>query len=171
MPNHIDTHSSASCSFCGKSQSQVRRAHQRPRSHLDLRQVYCPVAAHHCHREPAARAGSASQPPQEPESKNTLAEARRVRHRPGARQEGAVRGGLQPLQAHLVGDGIGRGRGAGEDQHTACRPHGLRQDPAGPNPGACSGRPVLHRGRHLRHGGRLRGRGRGEHPASPHTGR
>ena len=30
MPNHIDTHSSASCSFCGKSQSQVRRLIRGP---------------------------------------------------------------------------------------------------------------------------------------------
>ena len=62
-------------------------------------------------------------------------------------------------------------RRAGQEQHPAARPHGLRQDPARPDAGAHPQRPVRHRRRHGAHRGRLRRRGRREHPAQADPGR
>ena len=60
MPDYSDTHATISCSFCGKSQTPGQAAHQGPRPHLHLRQVHCPVAAHHRKR------GAPTAPPTPP---------------------------------------------------------------------------------------------------------
>ena len=60
---------------------------------------------------------------------------------------------------------------AGEVQHPAHRPHRLRQDPPGADPGPDAQRPVRDRGRHGADRGGLRRRGRREHPPQAHPGR
>ena len=64
-----------------------------------------------------------------------------------------------------------RRRRAGQVEHPAARPHGLRQDVPGPDAGPHAQRPLRHRRRHRAHRGRLRGRGRREHPPEAHPGR
>ena len=95
--------------------------------------------------------------------------ARPVRHQPGAGQEGPVGRGLQPLQAGQRRPPGRRGR-APEVERAAGRTDRQRQDAAGPDPGPGPGRAVLHRRRDLADRGRLRRRGRREHPAAAHPG-
>ena len=64
-----------------------------------------------------------------------------------------------------------RRRRAGQVEHPAARPHRLRQDAAGPDAGPHAQRAVRHRRRHRAHRGRLRRRGRREHPAQADPGR
>ena len=64
-----------------------------------------------------------------------------------------------------------RRRRAGQVEHPADRPHRLRQDAAGPDAGPHAQRAVRHRRRHGAHRGRLRRRGRREHPPQAHPGR
>ncbi len=87
--------------------------------------------------------------------------ARRIRHRPGARQEGAGRRRPQPLQA---ADARRRrlGRRNRQVEHPADRPDRLRQDAAGPHAGPDPQRAVRHRRRHHADRSRLRRRGRRE---------
>ena len=95
-----------------------------------------------------------------------------VRGRPGARQAHALGGGLQPLQARA--DDAVRGRAgprAAEVQHPPARAHRLRQDAARPDAGQDPQRPVRDRRRHRAHRGRLRRRGRREHPPQADPGR
>jgi hypothetical protein len=87
-------------------------------------------------------AGAARRCPKPPDIKSILDD---YVDRPGARQEGASRRGLQPLQAHQR-QPARRGRAA-EEQHPAHRPHGLGQDAPGPDPGAHPRRALRHRGR------------------------
>ena len=63
-----------------------------------------------------------------------------------------------------------RGR-APEVERAARRADGLRQDAPGPDPRPRPGRPVLHRRRDVPDRGRLRRRGRREHPAAADPGR
>ena len=63
-----------------------------------------------------------------------------------------------------------RGR-AGQVQHPAARPDRLRQDAPGPDPRPHAERAVRHRRRHRPDRGRLRRRGRREHPAQADPGR
>ena len=69
------------------------------------------------------------------------------------------------------GPGPPRRRRAGQVEHPAARPHRLRQDAAGPDAGPHAERALRHRRRHRAHRGRLRGRGRREHPPQAHPGR
>ncbi len=87
---------------------------------------------------------------------------RRLRHRPGPRQEGPLRRGPQPLQAPRPRDEAQRRR-AGEVEHPADRPDRVGQDPARPDARPHPGRPLHHGGRHDPDRGRLCRRGRGEH--------
>ena len=64
-----------------------------------------------------------------------------------------------------------RRRRAGQVQHPAARPHRLRQDAAGPDAGPHAQRALRHRRRHRPHRGRLRRRGRREHPPQADPGR
>ena len=67
--------------------------------------------------------------------------------------------------------GQGRPRRAGQVQHPAHRPHRLRQDLPRPDPRPDAQRPVRDRRRDRAHRGRLRRRGRREHPAQADPGR
>ena len=62
------------------------------------------------------------------------------------------------------------GHRAAEEQHPAARSHRLRQDAAGADAGAHPQRALRDRRRHGAHRGRLRGRGRREHPAQADPG-
>ena len=95
----------------------------------------------------------------------------RLHHRPGPRQEDPLGRRLQPLQADPVRRDRRRRRRAGQVEHPADRPDRLRQDAAGADAGAHAQRAVRHRRRHRAHRGRLRRRGRREHPAQAHPGR
>ena len=88
--------------------------------------------------------------------------SRRLRDRPGARQEGALGGGPQPLQASGPRDEAQRRR-TGQVQHPADRSHRLGQDPARPDPRPDPRRALHHGRRHDPYRGRLCRRGRGEH--------
>ena len=122
------------------------------------------------HRGGASRdAASQDVEHQAPEPAPDQGRARPVRHQPGAGQEGPVGGGLQPLQAGQRRPPGRRGR-APEVERPAGRADRLGQDAAGPDPGARPRRPVLHRRRDVADRGRLRRRGRREHPAATHPG-
>ena len=143
-----------------------QEAHRRPRR-LHLRRVHRSLQRDHRrgadgsadlrHREPPQAAGDLRRP-------------RRVRRRPGGVQAHAVGRGLQPLQAR-ADDAVRRQRHrAAEVQHPAARPDGLRQDAARPDARPDPQRPVRDRRRHGADRGRLRRRGRREHPAQAHPG-
>ena len=107
---------------------------------------------------------------QAPEPAPDQGRPRPVRDQPGAGQEGPLRGGLQPLQAGQRRPPGRRGR-APEVERAARRPDRQRQDAPRPDPRPRAGRAVLHRRRDVAHGGRLRRRGRREHPAAADPGR
>ena len=143
------------------------QADRRP-GRLHLRRVHQPVPGDHRGgdaRDAAAqgRDVEASQPAPD------QGRARPVRHQPGASQEGPLGRRLQPLQAGQRRQPGRRGRAAEVERH-ARRADRQRQDPARPDPGPRPGRPVLHRRRHVADRGRLRRRGRREHPAAADPG-
>ena len=105
------------------------------------------------------------------EAARDLRRAEGVRRRPGAGQAHALGRGLQPLQAR-PDDAVGRrGHRAAEVQHPAARPDRLRQDAARADARAHPQRPVRDRRRHGADRGRLRRRGRREHPPQADPGR
>ena len=104
-----------------------------------------------------------------PEPAPDQGRARPVRHQPGAGQEGPLGRGLQPLQAGQRRPRRRRRR-APEVERPARRADRLGQDAARPDAGPRPRRPVLHRRRDLADRGRLRRRGRREHPAAAHPG-
>ena len=106
-----------------------------------------------------------------PEAAGDLRRAQRVRRRAGAGQAHALGGGLQPLQARADDAGRRRRHRAAEVEHPAARPDGLRQDAARADARADPQRPVRDRRRHGADRGRLRRRGRREHPPQAHPGR
>ena len=155
------------CSFCGKSQRQVKKLIAGP-GRVHLRRVHRSLQRDH--RRGVLAAGHPR--PREPaEAQGDLRDPLRLRHRAGGGQARSVGGGLQPLQARADGGRRRRRRRAAEVEHPADRPHRLRQDAAGADPGPHPQRAVRHRRRHRADRGRLRGRGRGEHPAQAHPGR
>ena len=169
MPSQRNSRIQYHCSFCGKTQDQVRRLIAGPGRGLHLRRVRRAVPRDHRGGGQPAPQKAKFPAARVPTPQAHLRAAQRVRHRPGPGQEGPLRRRLQPLQAHRRRDADRRGR-AGEEQHPPRRPHRLRQDPPGPDPGQDPRRALLHRRRHRPHRGRLRRRGRGEHPPPPHPG-
>ena len=155
------------CSFCGKSQRQVKKLIAGPGVYIcdeciDLcneiidEELTDPGPARS--RQPAQAAGDLRRP-------------ERLRRRAGGGQAHAVRGGLQPLQARADGRAGRRRCRAAEVEHPAARPHRLRQDAARPDAGADPERAVRDRRRDGADRGRLRRRGRREHPAQADPGR
>ena len=143
------------------------QAHRRS-GRLHLRRVHQPVPGDH--RGGAARDAAPEERELEaPEPAPDQGRARPVRHQPGAGQEGPLGRGLQPLQAGQRRPPGRRGR-APEVERAAGRPDRFGQDAARPDPGARARRPVLHRRRDVADRGRLRRRGRREHPAAAHPG-
>ena len=106
--------------------------------------------------------------PRPPRNLRTLG---RVRHRPGARQEGPLRRRLQPLQAHPAARQPATTSSWRRATSCSIGPTGCRQDAAGADARPDPQRALRHRRRHHAHRGRLRRRGRGEHPAPPPPGR
>ena len=94
-----------------------------------------------------------------------------VRGRPGRRQARALGRRLQPLQARPDRAIRGDGRRAAEVEHHAARADRLRQDAACPDAGADPQRPLRDRRRDGADRGRLRRRGRREHPPEADPGR
>ena len=134
---------------------------------LHLRRVHRPVQRHHrrgAHRDHRAQLRGPAQ------AAGDLRVPERLRGRAGVRQEDPLGGRLQPLQA-----GAGRtppsttGR-AGQVQHPAARADRVWQDAAGPDAGPDAQRALRHRRRHRPDRGRLRRRGRREHPAEADPG-
>ena len=149
-----------------------QEADRRPRR-LHLRRVHRPVQRDHRGGAERGLRGDVGRPAQ---AARDLRVPRPVRHRPGHRQEVAVRRRLQPLQAragrdHRLRARQGRARRARQVEHPAARPHRLRQDAARADAGPHAQRAVRHRRRHRADGGRLRRRGRREHPAQADPGR
>ncbi len=145
-----------------------QEADRRPRR-LHLRRVHRSLqrdhrrgadrAAHVRAREPAQAGGDLRRP-------------ERVRGRPGDRQAGALGRRLQPLQARPDDADRDRWRDrAAEVEHHAARPHRVRQDAARPDAGQDPQRPLRDRRRDGADRGRLRRRGRREHPPEADPGR
>ena len=143
-----------------------QEAHRRPRR-VHLRRVHRPLQRDHRgralrdHRAQARRAAQAA---------GDLPVPRRVRGGPGPGQEGPLGRGLQPLQADPGRREGCRGR-APEVQHHDPGPHRLREDLPRADPRPHAERPLRDRRRHRAHRGRLRRRGRREHPAEADPGR
>ena len=165
MTERDDRRRHTRCSFCGKSQEQVQQADRRA-GRVHLRRVHRPLPGDHRGGQPPHRAEAGKRRSQIPNPQVIADAAQPVRHRPGARQEGpsvAVYNHYKRVAAAHAD----RRRRAREEQHPAGRPHRLRQDAAGPDAGQDPRRALLHRRRHRADRGRLRRRGRREHPAAP----
>ena len=167
MARPTDSNEQLLCSFCGKSQRQVKKLIAGP-GRLHLRRVHRSLQRDH--RRGADR--SSDLRPREPaQAEGDLRRAQRVRRRAGAGQAHALRRGLQPLQARADDAGGRRRHRAAEVEHPAARADRLRQDAARADAREDPQRPVRDRRRHGAHRGRLRRRGRREHPAEAHPGR
>ena len=168
MARPTDSNEQLLCSFCGKSQRQVKKLIAGPGVYI------CDECIDLCNEIIDEELdGRSDLRPREPsEAEGDLVGPPGVRGRPGARQAHALGRGLQPLQAR-PDDAVGRRAGprAAEVQHPAARSHGLRQDAAGPDARQDPQRPVRDRRRHGADRGRLRRRGRGEHPPQADPGR
>ena len=119
----------------------------RARRRLHLRRLHRALPV-----DPRPGAAAAGRPQdalhRHPDPARDQGTARRLRDRPGARQEGPVGRRAQPLQAAGPRRGSrDRGR-ARQVEHPPDRPDRLRQDPAGPDPGPDPQRPLRHRRRH-----------------------
>ena len=144
-----------------------QEADRRP-GRLHLRRVHRSLQRDH--RRGAHRSADVRHR-QPAEAEGDLRRAQRVRRRAGAGQAHALRSGLQPLQAR-ADDAVRRlGHRAAEVQHPAARADRLRQDAARADARADPQRPVRDRRRHGADRGRLRRRGRREHPAQADPGR
>ena len=134
---------------------------------VHLRRVHRPLQRDH--RRGALRPAGVR--PREPaQAARNLRRARRLRRRPGPLQAHAVGRRLQPLQAR-PDDDVGRVRHrAAEVEHPAARSDRLRQDAARADARADPQRAVRDRRRDRADGGRLRRRGRREHPAEADPG-
>ena len=167
MARPTDSNEQLLCSFCGKSQRQVKKLIAGP-GRLHLRRVHRSLQRDH--RRGADRSADLRHR-QPAEAEGDLRRAQRVRRRPGAGQAHALGGGLQPLQARAHDAGRRRRHRAAEVQHPAARTDRLRQDAARADAGADPQRPVRDRRRDRADRGRLRRRGRREHPAQADPGR
>ena len=155
------------CSFCGKSQKQVKKLIAGPGVYIcdECIDLCNDIIAEELAETTGVVVRGAAQAP------GDLRVPERLRDRPGVRQEDPVGGGLQPLQAGPGRSGPGvRGR-AGQVEHPPARTDRLRQDAAGPDPGPDAQRALRHRRRHGADRGRLRRRGRREHPPQADPGR
>ncbi|CAA9543484.1 MAG: ATP-dependent Clp protease ATP-binding subunit ClpX, partial [uncultured Thermomicrobiales bacterium] len=137
---------------------------RRPEPGLHLRRVRPALPGNHRRRRPAKPAQRTRLDPH-PHPAQTLRTAQPVRRRSGPGEKDPFRRRLQPLQADQRRPRKRGRRRAAEEQHSARRPDRLRQDPPGPNPRQAARRAVLDRRRHRLDRGRLRRRGRREHPA------
>ena len=168
MARPTDSNEQLLCSFCGKSQRQVKKLIAGP-GRLHLRRVHRSLQRDHrrgAHRSAVVR------PREPPEAAGDLLGPRRVRRR--ARRTAkrtlsvAVYNHYKRVQMMQSDDARHR---AAEVEHPAARPDRLRQDAARPDAGPDPQRPVRDRRRHGADRGRLRRRGRREHPPQADPGR
>ena len=153
-----DTKNTLYCSFCGKSQHEVRKLIAGPTVFI------CDECVELCMdiiREENKNSFVKSRDGVPTPGRDLLG-ARRLCDRPGPRQEGALGRRSQSLQAHQPRQQEQRRR-ARQVQHPAGRPDRLRQDAAGPDAGPHP-RCAVHDGRrHDADRSRLCRRGRREH--------
>ena len=145
------------------------QAHRGP-GRLHLRRVHQPVPGDHR----GGDAGGAQDAPGPAEAPEPAPDHRRTLDQYVISQEKAKKVLSVAVYNHYkrINAGVGgRRRRAPEVQRPAGRADRLGQDAARPDAGAHPRRPVLHRGRDLADRGRLRRRGRREHPAAPDPGR
>ena len=120
------------CSFCGKSADTVAKLITGP-SGAHLRRMRRDVQ-----RDPARgqeQNARRPRPRHAPHAPGDEGLHRPVRDRPGRREKGRVRRGVQPFQAHTVAHSARRRRrGNREKQHPAHRPHRHGQDASSPRP-------------------------------------
>ena len=154
------TKKNAFCSFCRKSYRDVGPLVEGPGDVyicgecIDLCQSILGTGA-------AAPRHEQATVPRDTHSSRDRRPTGSVCHRPGCGQEGAGRGGSQPLQAS--GTGLGRRRRRHRKvEHSADWAHRFRQDIAGPNDGPHSERALCDRRRHDLDRSRLRWRRRRE---------
>ena len=163
-----DDDANLSCSFCGKSQREVKKliAGRRSTSATSASSSATTSSPRSTARKRAAApdlAGSQAAGDQGRSLDEYVIGQEQRQEDPGG-------GGAQPLPAHREPDLRGR-RGAAEGQHPAAGPHRLGQDAARADPGAHPRRAVHDRRRHHAHRGGLRRRGRREHHPEPAAGR
>ena len=166
MARATDGNEQLLCSFCGKSQRQVKKLIAGPGVYI------CDECIDLCNEiiDEELTTPAHARPRQPPAPEGDLRGPERLRRRPGGGEAHALGRRLQPLQARADGDGRGRGR-ALEVEHPAARPDRLREDAARPDARADPERPVRDRRRDGAHRGRLRRRGRREHPPQADPGR
>ena len=155
------------CSFCGKSQRQVKKLIAGPGVYI------CDECIDLCNEiiDEELTAPDDARPRQPPAPAGHLRGAERLRRLPGGGEADALGGGLQPLQARPHGAARRGRRRAAEVEHPPARPDRLRQDAARADARADPQRPVRDRGRDRADRGRLRRRGRREHPPQADPGR
>ena len=168
MARPTDSNEQLLCSFCGKSQRQVKKLIAGPGVYI------CDECIDLCNEiiDEELTAPPSFELESLPKPRRDLRRPAGVRRRPGDREAGALGRRLQPLQARSDDAERRRGRDrAAEVEHHAARPDRLRQDAARPDPGADPQRPVRDRRRDRADRGRLRRRGRREHPPEADPGR
>ncbi len=155
------------CSFCGKSQKQVKKLIAGPGVYI------CDECIDLCNEiiEEELSETQEFKLERAPQAPRDLRLPERLRDRPGAGEEGPVGRRLQPLQADPGRRRRGRRGRAAEVEHHAARAHRVRQDAPRADARPHAERPVRHRRRHGADRGRLRRRGRREHPAEADPGR
>ena len=155
------------CSFCGKSQKQVKKLIAGPGVYI------CDECIDLCNEiiEEELSQNTEVRFDDLPKPREIYELPERLHHRSGTGEEDPLGRGLQPLQAR-AGRRVRRPRcRAAEVEHLAHRPDGLRQDAPRADAGAHAEGPVRDRGRHRAHRSGLRRRRRREHPAEADPGR
>ena len=168
MTRPTDSNEQLLCSFCGKSQRQVKKLIAGPGVYI------CDECIDLCNEiiDEELTAAPDVRRREPPQAEGDLLGPERVRRRAGEGQAHALRRRLQPLQAH-TDRALRRGerRRASEVEHPAARPDRLRQDPARPDAGEDPQRAVRDRRRDGADRSGLRRRGRREHPPEADPGR
>ena len=161
MANNRDG-SKVRCSFCGKTQDQVRRMVAGPNAYICNE---CVLICQEIVSDDVESVGAHG----ELEIKKPQ-EIKEVLDQYVVGQEAAKKAlsvaVLQPLQAHPLHERQEERRRAAKVQHRHARPDGLRQDLPRPDAGEDPERALRHRRRHEPDRGRLRRRGRRKHPAA-----
>ena len=154
------------CSFCGKSQRQVKKLIAGPGVYI------CDECIDLCNEIIDEELTTPAQLDLDnlPRPRDIYDGPERLRRLPGGGEADALGGGLQPLQARADG-ARRRRRRAAEVEHPPARPDRLREDAARADARADPQRPVRDRRRDRADRGRLRRRGRREHPAQADPGR
>ena len=155
------------CSFCGKSQKEVKKLIAGPDG-LHLRRVHQAVQRHHRGGDrPRGDQGHQAAHPAAAEIKAILDEYVIGQDRAKKVLSVAVHNHYKRIESKVAMDDVELQK----SNILLLGPTGSRQDAAGADAGAHPQRPLHHRGRHLPHRGRLRGRGRREHHRQPAPGR